>query len=105
MTSLFDYIRGLRDYQELRETLEIAIRSGRRCAHDLDHAADDSSRPEMYRGRADHYLSIFYSAKDMKNYRIKIVEENWKLKDEVERLIKLCKDNKLDPESDFDWPI
>lgn len=85
----------------MRELLEIAVKSGRRCAYDLKHSIGHNS-PEFEKilsDRADHWLTIFNSAQDMKNYRIRMHRSIEKLEDEVERLSVLCRKNGIDPEN------
>jgi hypothetical protein len=51
------------------EALELTIRSARRCAYDLTHAADmialgrtDAEMATMFRERAGHFIRLFQSA-------------------------------------------
>ena len=59
-------------FDEAVETLELTIRSARRCAYDLRHAAEmleDRETSIMFRERADHYVKLFQSGNSMKDYR------------------------------------
>lgn len=82
------------DKAALVELLEIAMKSGRRCAYDLNHAAgiislygDDTTHySRAFHSRADHYKTMFNSAQDMKNYRINLHKDIDKLERRVETL-------------------
>lgn len=87
----------------LREQLALAIKAGRRCSHDLEHAVDFigvSFNSEMYRKqyaeRARMWLAIFYPADGIKDYRHRLHHDIMDLNREVERLRKLCEANKID---------
>ena len=84
-----------------RELLELMIKVGRRCAHDLAHAADDIKDPKwhkIYRERSDAYLAIFYPDSGPKNYRAKLHEEIDKLECILNTLCRLTETSKGDYE-------
>jgi hypothetical protein len=82
--------------------MRLTVRAGRRCAHDLAHAADDVRDAEtatMWRERAQQWARIFYPAGGPKDYRDELHREIWQQQREVERLRTLCKANNIDPDS------
>lgn len=89
-----------------RELLRLMIRAGRRCAHDLAHAADEMALPlaqrkdaaRAWHERAQMWAQIFYPASGPKDYRDELHHEIWRLEQEVERLRKLCRDRGIDPD-------
>ena len=80
--------------QAIKEQLQLLVKAGRRCAYDLHHAADlmpeDDTFTPIMRNRATHWLTIFNSADDGKNYRHHLHNKIDRLENEVERLKKLC---------------
>lgn len=94
-------------HSELRQLNELVIKSARRCAYDLRHAASYiamtepvSGLPpecEIFHERARYWLSVFNPADGGKNYHSTLGNEISKLELEVERLEKLCRDNNIDP--------
>lgn len=88
----------------LREQLQLAIKAGRRCAHDLDHAADLMGLPTMaaeyskqYRERAGMWAAIFYADGGIKDYRHRLHHDIWKLEREIDRLKEACEAADIDP--------
>lgn len=58
-----------------KEQLELVTKAGRRCAHDLAHAASMIKEPaeqEMFHERAYMWLAVFYPGSDGKNYRSRL---------------------------------
>ena len=82
-----------------REQLELVVKAGRRCAHDLAHAASDvvyspypkDERSKFWAERARHWEEVFYPGDDGKNYRSRLHRE-------IARLEQLCRDNGIDPD-------
>ncbi|MFK4705933.1 hypothetical protein ABIC83_002772 [Roseateles asaccharophilus] len=84
---------------DLHETLELTVKAGRRCAHDLDHAADeirDAEQREFFRQRARMWLAIFYPDKGPKNYRAELHLTISRLEGQVARLRSLCDEHGID---------
>jgi hypothetical protein len=72
--------------QDAIETLELTIRSARRCAYDLRHCADslslnrprsasDSEMAKLFSDRADFFVKLFQSGNAMKDYRHSLYEQ------------------------------
>lgn len=60
---------------ETIELLELTIRSARRCAYDLKHAAqsvNDTNLAEFMQERASFFIKLFQSGSDVKDYRHKL---------------------------------
>lgn len=89
-----------------RELLRLMVRAGRRCAHDLAHAADELALPlaqrkdaaQAWHERAQMWTRIFYPASGPKDYRDELHHEIWRLGQEVERLRSLCRERGIDPD-------
>jgi hypothetical protein len=89
------------------ETLELTIRSARRCAYDLRHCVDclgmdavshltgDDTR-KMFRDRADYFVKLFQSGNAMKDYRHQLYHEIDELERRVETLRRILKEHKID---------
>lgn len=100
---------------ELRQLNELMVKSARRCAYDLRHAASylsmsspDGKLPpecEIFHERSRYWLSVFNPADGGKNYRTQLGNEIDKLQDEVERLEKLCRDNNINPTHPTRFPF
>lgn len=80
----------------------ILLKSARRCAYDLRHAGsnlscypDDGLRPDYY-DMAHGWLRIF-APDGIKNYRLDLHQEIFRLESQVKTLEKLCRDNGIDP--------
>lgn len=99
------------------ELLRLMVRAGRRCAHDLQHAASDISvsyrhTPEdrealtiQWSERARLWQGIFYPVGGLKDYRDELHAEIEKLGDEVKRLKTLCLANGINPHGSEDMPF
>jgi hypothetical protein len=82
-----------------RELMRLMIRAGRRCAHDLAHAADEMALPlaqrpdaaKLWADRAQMWAQIFYPVGGPKDYRDELHLQIWRLEQEVVRLRALCK--------------
>lgn len=94
--------------RDLKQLNELIIKSARRCAYDLSHAASTISTlgpgdiPEEYhvfRERADYWKSVFNPADGGKNYRSSLGNEIMELEAEVTRLQRLCKENNINYEN------
>lgn len=100
---------------ELRQLNELMVKSARRCAYDLRHAASYLSMTgengkippecEIFHERSRHWLSVFNPADGGKNYRSKLINDIEELHDEVDRLEKLCRDNNIDPTNPKRFPF
>lgn len=91
------------------ETLELTIRSARRCAYDLRHCADYVARPrgidvemvKMFSERANHYVALFQSGNSMKDYRHRlhhVIDEHERT---IETLRALLAEHKIDDPTIF----
>lgn len=99
---MWPFKKEITPYSEMQELLELMIKSGRRCAYDLSHAASDLSfkhpeKADMYGCRANMWLTIFDPAKGGKDYRSSMHREIFQLECEVKRLKDLCIQNGVDP--------
>lgn len=88
------------------ELLRLMVRAGRRCAHDLAHAADEMALPlaqrkdaaQAWHERAQMWARIFYPTSGPKDYRDELHHEIWRLEQEVARLRELCRERGIDPD-------
>lgn len=60
-----------------KEMLELAIKAGRRMAHDYQHMVNELLRnnvlsADLFQDRAKHWESIFYPEDGLKDYRTKL---------------------------------
>lgn len=91
------------NYTELKELLELTIKAGRRCAHDLKHATHeiyrngDNEMYELFRNRADYWKTVFYPEDGPKNYRAGLHHEISDLEYKVEKLRQQLLDNGIEP--------
>lgn len=75
------------------EQIELIVKAGRRCAHDLMHAASYIAAEEeqgLFHDQAHYWLTVFYPGGDGKDYRTRLHHE-------IERLHGLCLKNGIDP--------
>lgn len=91
--------------EHLAEHYLILLKSARRCAYDLRHAADmlpsegpDANFSQIFRDRAHQWIGIF-APDGIKNYKLELHQEMFRIECEVRRLIKLCKDNGVDADT------
>lgn len=85
-------------FDELIETLELTIRSSRRCAYDLGHASELIENKEMqslFRQRANHYVKFFQSGNSCKDYRHELHRTIDNLEIKVESLRALLKEHNI----------
>lgn len=91
-----------------RQTLELIVKAGRRCAYDLAHAADqlpDKRSRELYEQRARMWQDIFNPAHGPKDYRHDLHREIAKLESEVYRLKSLCTEHGIKGEDPNEIPF
>lgn len=88
--------------------LELVIRSARRCAHDLDHAASllFMSQPprelaEALHSRAQHWRQVFYPLNGPKDYRDRLNAEIDGLTARIKQLEALCDQHGIDCDKDI----
>ena len=82
----------------LAEQHQLLVKSARRCAYDLKHAADDVrdfTAREIFEDRAHMWLQIF-SPDGVKDYRHSLHRKISEQRSEIERLKKLCEENGID---------
>lgn len=82
------------------ELLRLMVKAGRRCAHDLAHAADDVSDREsaaMWRERARMWIGLFYPDGGPKDYRDELHRDIARARAEAQRLRALCIEHGIDP--------
>lgn len=94
----------------LREILRLTVLAGRRCAHDLDHAADvmcfkDPEQSDFFRQRARQWKAIFYPAGGPKRYRDDLHIEIDRQSIEIDRLRALCETHGVDWTAGGDIPF
>lgn len=94
----------------MQEELELMVKAGRRCMHDLDHAACDLSvynraASTLWSERAALWRGVFYPGRDQKNYRSRLHSEIDRLADELARMRKLCDEHGVDWTSGADIPF
>lgn len=85
-------------FDESVEALELTLRSARRCAYDLRHAAeilDDQVMSLLFRQRADHYVKLFQSGNSMKDYRHELHRTIEDLEMKVDSLRAVLKENNV----------
>lgn len=96
------------------ETLEITIRTARRCAYDLKHCSDalvcserhgrhhrDDETAQMFRERADFYVRLFQNGNSMKDYRLKLHGDLDDANDTITKLRAILAEHKLDDPTQF----
>jgi hypothetical protein len=86
------------------ETLELTIRSARRCAYDLNHAAGDvrdASMRKIYQERADFFVKLFQSGNAMKDYRHRLYDQISDLEFKLKQLRDLLAEHKIDDPTCF----
>lgn len=85
------------------EILELTIRAARRCAYDLKHAAEmvkDKYFTDIFRDNAQHYVKLFQSGNECKDYRHRLHRTISEHEITIERLRKVLEENKIeDPTS------
>lgn len=89
------------------ELFELLVKSGRRCAYDLQHAVDHMPSGEfrdMLERRAGFWKTVFNPASGMKDYRHKLHCDIDELEMRVAGLLRLCKENGIDP-GKYDDPV
>lgn len=89
------------------ELLELMVKAGRRCAHDLAHAASLIGMQEPPRElvdelnrRAEEWRAVFYPDGGPKNYRARLHDKIEQLQDRVDELEKLCVEHGIDTGKD-----
>lgn len=78
---------------------EILIKTSRRCAYDLAHAADmikDEYWSRELRENAEHYIELFQAGNSMKDYRLSYVQHITRLKTRVASLENKLKEHNID---------
>lgn len=81
------------------ELLGLYTMAGRRCAHDLAHAADlveDSHWNKIFVDKAKHWHTVFYPGSDGKNYRHHLHNEIARRDREIEELRELLAQHNID---------
>jgi hypothetical protein len=90
-----------------REHYMVLLKSARRCAYDLRHAADDlyfanasktsadTASIEWYRSRANMWLSIF-APDGIKDYRLEFHKKIFELECKLKAFRKLCEDHNVE---------
>ena len=81
------------------ELLELIVKAGRRCAHDLTHAVDSIPDPVLrtaMRNRAEMWHAIFYPDNGPKDYRSQLHRDISRLEGQVARLKRLCEEHGID---------
>lgn len=97
--------------EDQAELLEIIVKAARRCAYDLEHAADqiiDRKQSDMYHERAKMWQVIFNPANGPKDYRNSLHKEIWVKDMHIRKLKELCKKHNIpefECESITDWSI
>ncbi len=93
--------------QAQRELLELMVKAGRRCAHDLAHAVSLIGMREPprelaveFHRRAQQWREVFYPDDGPKNYRARLHAEIERLQDRVDELEKLCAEHGIDTGKD-----
>lgn len=79
-----------------RELFELIIKAGRRCAHDLEHAATDvllassdrKKASDLWHERAKMWQKIFYADGGPKDYRHRLHSDIFILEEKVRALRK-----------------
>lgn len=87
-------------WRDMTEEYTLLLKSARRCAYDLSHAAWGPTTPDMsdmFERRARMWLNIF-SPDGMKDYRHRLHNDIDKLEFRIQRLRDFCVKNDLDPE-------
>lgn len=90
---------------------DVLIKSARRCAYDLSHAASDCHEPvlrDLYFKRANLWQEMFSSAEEQKKYVSELLIENQLLKHDLKVLGDRCKEAGLeyhDLKSNYDIDI
>lgn len=82
--------------QAQRELNDLLVKSGRRCAYDLRHAADlivDGEMSKMFYERSQYWLGIFNPGNDQKNYRHRLYNTIEELELRIAKLQERCEDN------------
>lgn len=89
--------------EDMKELLELVVKSARRCAYDLHHAAgmiDRSGWYSEYRTvfaeKSNRYLTIFNPADDGKSYRAKLHNEIDRLEMAIEKVREYCRKHGID---------
>jgi hypothetical protein len=107
LASLRRWLGGTAD-AHIAELHDVLLRSARRCAYDLRHAADDiadGARRQAYRERAEMWVGIFASGNALKDYRLELHREVLKRDVEIARLRRLCEANGIDPACPNELPF
>jgi hypothetical protein len=92
----------------IAELHDVLLRSARRCAYDLRHAADEiveARTRRAYGDRADMWLGIFASGNALKDYRLELHREIQKRDTEIARLRALCEANGVNPVGPNELPF
>lgn len=88
-----------------KELLELTIKAGRRLMHDFYHllseVPDNNQFKKVYTERAEMWKTIFYSDDGPKNYRARLHLDLDNLEMENNRLKRLLKAHKIDPDEKY----
>lgn len=74
---------------EQRELTELLLKSARRCAHDLGHAAEAATDPDLralFQERAQWWRDLFYPENGIKDYHTSLMRKVEQLEAGVKRL-------------------
>lgn len=88
----------------LRETLELVVKAGRRCTHDLAHAVDcisDKTEQQMFQERVAVWHAVFYQDGGPKDYRHRLHQDISRLECEVKRLKRRCTQHGINPDDEL----
>jgi hypothetical protein len=107
LASLRRWLGGTAD-AHVAELHDVLLRSARRCAYDLRHAADEIADQRLRKGfgdRADMWVGIFASGNALKDYRLELHREIQKRDVEIARLRTLCEANGVSPVGPNELPF
>jgi len=107
LASIRRWLGGTAD-AHIGELHDVLLRSARRCAYDLRHAADeivDVRVRQGYQERAEMWVSIFASGNALKDYRLEWHREILQKDVEISRLRALCVANGIDPVGPNELPF
>lgn len=93
---------------EMVEIHDLIVLAARRCAYDLNHAADEIGKSAYgidYHQRSQNWLDIFNPADGGKNYRHRLHREIACLEHENEKLKTLLNDNGIEYEDKNSMPF
>lgn len=90
-------------FNDTVETLELTVRSARRCAYDLKHCADsltvrggrDKEMAAIFSERAEFFVKLFQSGNSMKDYRHRLHNQIAELEAKVQTQRKLLAEHDL----------